>query len=177
IEIPIKIVRRGDFKDAVKLAAVGLTQQMRPKDVTLDGDKGEAKFELALNQQNIRPGSYTFYMKGETKRKYSRNPEAVAAAEAEQKRIAEMIKAINDEIKSATEAKNEAALKAAQDKLKEASQLKTQCDKRVDDVKKANQPKDLAFALISTPIKLRIHSSPLKLTPAMTTAALKEGAK
>ena len=69
--LPIKIARRGDFKDPVKLVAVGLTQQMKPKDVTFDGDKAEAKFELALNQQNIRPGSYTFYMKGETKRKYS----------------------------------------------------------------------------------------------------------
>src|SRR5207248_2058318 len=173
IEIPIKIVRRGDFKDAVKLAAVGLTQQMRPKDVTLDGDKGEAKFELALNQQNIRPGSYTFYMKGETKRKYARNPEAVSAAEAEQKRLAEMIKAINDEIKSATEAKDEAALKAAQEKLKEANQLKTQCDKRAEDAKKANQPKDVPLALISTPIKLRIHASPLKFTPAAAALSVK----
>src|SRR5947208_9621457 len=33
VDIPIKIARRGDFKDPVKLTAVGLTQQMRPKDV------------------------------------------------------------------------------------------------------------------------------------------------
>jgi hypothetical protein len=177
VELPIKITRRGDFKDAVKLVAMGLTQQMKPKDVTLDAGKDEAKFELALNQQNIRPGSYTFYMKGETKRKYTRNPEAVAAAEAEQKRITEMIKAINDEIKSATEAKNEAALKAAQEKLKEANQLKTQCDKRADDAKKANQPKDVAFALISTPIKLRVNASPLKLTPEKNSLGLKSGGK
>src|SRR6476659_577404 len=126
---------------------------MKPKDVTLDAGKDEAKFELALNQQNIRPGSYTFFMKGETKRKYTRNPDAVAAAEAEQTRVAEMLKAIEDAVKSATEAKDEAALKSAQEKLKEATQLKTQCEKRLDDVKKANQPKDVAFALISTPIK------------------------
>jgi len=177
VEMPIKIARRGDFKDPVKLSAVGLTQQMRPKDVTLDGDKREAKFELALNQQSIRPGSYTFYMKGETKRKYSRNPEAVAAAEAEQKRVAEMIKAINDEIKSATEAKDEAALKAAQDKLKTATELKTQCDKRLDDVKKSSQPKDLPVALISTPVRMRIHPSPLKLSVDASSGPLKPGAK
>jgi hypothetical protein len=175
VELPIKITRRGDFKDPVKLVAVGLTQQMRPKDVTLS-DKDEAKFELALNQQNIRPGCYTFYMKGESKRKYARNPEAVAAAEAEQKRIDEMIKALNDEIKSATEAKSEAAVKTAQDKLKEATQLKTQMDKRVDDAKKASQPKDVQFALVSTPIKLRIHASPIKLTTEQA-AAVKPGAR
>jgi hypothetical protein len=177
VEIPIKISRRGDFKDAVKLAPVGLSQQMRPKDVTLDGDKGEAKFELALNQQSIRPGSYTFYMKGESKRKYSRNPEAVAAAEAEQKRVADMIKSINDEIKSATEAKDEAALKVAQEKLKAATDLKSQCEKRLDDVKKASQPKDVPIALISTPIRLRIHPSPLKLSFDAASGAMKPGGK
>jgi hypothetical protein len=116
-------------------------------------------------------------MKGETKRKYSRNPEAVAAAEAEQKRVAEMIKAINDEIKSATEAKDEAALKAAQEKLKAATDLKTQCDKRLDDVKKSSQPRDLPVALISTPVRLRIHPSPLKLSVEAASSPLKPGAK
>jgi hypothetical protein len=177
VEIPIKITRRGDFKDPVKLVAVGLTQQMKPKDVTLDGSKNDAKFELALSQQNIRPGTYTFYMKGETKRRYARNPEAVAAAEAEQKRLAEMIKALTDEVKSLTEAKDDAGLKAAQEKLKEANQIKSQCDKRLDDAKKASQPKDVAFALISTPIKLRINASPLKVTTDPTAQSLKPGAK
>jgi hypothetical protein len=177
VEIPVTITRRGDFKDPVKLVAVGLSQQMRPKDIALDGARSEGKLELALNQQNIRPGSYTFFMKGETKRKYTRNPEAVAAAEAEQKRLAEMIKAINDEIKSATEAKNEAALKAAQEKLKAATALKSQCDKRLDDAKKASQPKDLAVALISTPVRLRIHASPIKLHVEPPAGSMAPGAK
>ncbi len=177
LEIPITIARREDFQDPVKLTPVGLSQQMRPKDVTFDGDKKEAKFELTLNPQNVKPGSYTFYMKGETKRKYSRNPEAVAAAEAEQKRVADMIKAINDEIKSATEAKNEAALKAAQDKLKAATDLKTQCEKRLDDVKKASQPKDVPIALISTPIRLRVFSAPLKLSLDPPAASVRPGGK
>jgi hypothetical protein len=177
LEIPIKLVRREDFKDAVKLTAVGLTQQMRPKDVTLSPENGEAKFELALNQQNIRPGSYTFYMKGESKRKYARNPDAVASAEAEQKRLTEMIKAIEDEIKSATEAKNDAALKAAQEKLKQATEVKSQCDKRVDDVKKANQTKDVPIALISTPVRLRIHAGPFKLAAGALSGPLKPGDK
>jgi hypothetical protein len=177
VEIPIKLVRRDDFKDAVKLTAVGLTQQMRPKDVTFAADGSEAKLELALNQQNIRPGSYTFYMKGESKRKYTRNADAIAAAEAEQKRLVEMIKAIEDEIKSATEAKNDDALKTAQDKLKQATEVKTQCDKRVDDAKKVNQTKDVPIALISTPVRLRIHSSPFKLSAGSLAQPLKQGNK
>src|SRR5207249_11366641 len=131
----------------------------------------------ALNKQNNRPRTYTLYMKDETKRKYARNPDAVTAAEAEQKRIAEMIKAINDEIKSATEAKDEAALKAAQDKLKQATDLKSQCDKRLHDVKKASQPKDVPIALISTPVRLRVHAAPLKLSLEPPAASVKVGGK
>jgi hypothetical protein len=116
-------------------------------------------------------------MKGETKRKYARNPEAVAAAEAEQKRLAETLKSINDEIKSATEAKDEAALKVAQDKLKQATECKTQCDKRLDDAKKANQTKDVPIALISTPVRLRINPSPFKLSAGSPATPLQPGAK
>jgi hypothetical protein len=177
LEIPIEVKRRGDAKDTLKLVATGLSQPMKPKDVTLAGGKSEGKLELALNSQNIRPGSYTFYMKGETKHKYARNPEAVAAAEAEQKRLAETIKTINDEIKSATAAKNEAALKAAQEKLKTATERKGQCDKRLDDAKKTSQPKDVAVAMISTPVRLRIHASPIKLTAAPLAQSLKPGSK
>jgi hypothetical protein len=50
-------------------------------------------------------------------------------------------------------------------------------EKRVDDAKKASQPKDVQFALVSTPIKLRIHASPIKLMPGQTAAAIKPGDK
>jgi hypothetical protein len=177
VEFPLAITRRGDFKDAVKLVAAGLPQQLKPKDVTLDGGKADGKFELQLNQQNMKPGAYTFYLRGEAKRKYARNPEAVATCESEQKRIGEMIKSINEEIKKATEAKDDAAVKAAQEKLKEANQLKTQADKRLDDAKKASQPKDVQFALVSTPIKLRVKSAPFNLTAKAADAPLKAGQK
>ena len=46
-----------NFKDPVKLTAVGLPQQMRPKEVTLDGNKATEKFELRLNQRHQKPGA------------------------------------------------------------------------------------------------------------------------
>src|SRR5204862_6368698 len=106
-------------------------------------------------------------------RKYARTSETVTAGRKEQTWPGDMIKAINDEIKSATEAKDDAALKAAQEKLKAATEVKTQCDKRLDDAKKANQTKDVPIALISTPIRLRINASPLKLASEAMTQALK----
>jgi hypothetical protein len=177
VEIPIQLTRRGDFKDPIKLVAVGLTQQMRPKDVTLSGDSSEGKFELQLNQQNVRPGTYTFYLRGETKRRYTRNPDAVAAAESEQKRIEEMIKRLQDELKSATEARDESAKRAAEEKLKEAGEIKERAERRASEVKQANQPKDVQFALVSTPIKLRIHSSPIKIDSVSLSGPIKQADK
>jgi hypothetical protein len=283
LEIPITMTRRGEFKENVKLVADGLPNEIKPKEVNLGGDATSGKFELALNQQNIKPGTYTFYMRGETKRKYVRNPDAVAAIEAEQKATAELIAQLTEAVKTATAAKdqatktaqemaaaaktaeqkkaeaannakaktdaakqaadkltqakeavakdaanqaladaakaaetaaNEAAaaqkkaeeelaaadkaltdaqaaaktaeearvaaeanLKAANDKVTQGNQFKQQLDQRVNQVKQTNQAKDVNFALVSTPIKLRIHPHPFNLTATAATAAVKQGAK
>src|SRR6476646_10166377 len=87
-----------------------------------------------------------------------------------------MIKSVEDEIKSLTEAKNEAALAAAKEKLKEAMQLKSEADKRLDDAKKASQPKDVNFALISTPVKLKVLPAPFALS-ATDSPTVKPGGK
>jgi hypothetical protein len=217
VEIPVSVVRRGEFKEAIKLTAVGLPNELKPKEINLAGDAKEGKFELQVNQQNTKPGIYTFYMKGETKRKYVRNPDAEMRAGEEKKQIDEMIKQIGEQVKQLTTAKDtavkaaadaakevkdaekgddnakkaaadkakaaeeaktkaEADLKAAQDKVKQADDLKKQIDKRLDDAKKANAPKDVNFVLVSTPIKLKIDSAPYKLMPSGTTA-VKQGEK
>ena len=283
LEIPVTVTRRGDFKDAIKLTAAGLPQQIRPKELNVDGNKGDGKFELELNQQNTPLGVYTFYVRGETKWKYPRNPDAIMQAEAEQKRVAEMIKTIEGDVKNATAAKDqvtkaaadaaaaaktgeqkkteaannakakadaakqatdklaqakeaaakdtanaglaeaakvaetaandaaaaqkkadeelaaadkaltdaqaaakkadeakvagEAALKTVTDKQNQANQLKQTADKRVNDTKQQNQPKDVQFALASTPVKLRIHSHPFKVTATPPGGPVKQGEK
>jgi hypothetical protein len=283
VEIPINVTRRGDQKEAIKLTATGLPNEIRPKEVNLDGNTAAGKFEVQLNQQNIKPGTYTFYLRGETKRKMVRNPDAVPAAEAEQKAIVEMIAKLTEAQKTATTAKDtatkaaqemaaaaktaeqkkteaannakaktdaakvaadalakakeaaaadtanaglaeaakaaetasndaaaaqkkaeeelaasdkaltdaqaaaktaeearvasETALKAATDKVTAANAFKQQLDQRVNQIKQANQPKDVQFALASTPIKLKIAASPITLSAANPPAAVKQGEK
>jgi hypothetical protein len=283
LEIPITVTRRGDFKENIKLTADGLPDQIKPKEINLAGDAATGKFELQLNQQNIKPGAYTFFMRGETKRKYVRNPDAIPAVEAEQKEITDLLAQLNDAVKTATAAKDaatkaaqdmataaktaeqkkteaandakaktdaakaaaekvapakeaaakdaanqgladsakaaetasaeaaaaqkkaeedlatadkvlvdaqaaaktaeearvaaEAALKAAQDKVNQGNQFKQQLDNRANQVKQANQPKDTNFALVSTPIKLRIHPHPFNFTATAPTAPIKQGEK
>ncbi|WP_254506934.1 COG1470 family protein [Anatilimnocola floriformis] len=204
VEIPLSVVRRGDFKEAIKLTAVGLPTELKPKEVNVAADAKDGKFELQVNQQNTKPGIYTFYMKGETKRKYIRNPEAETRAAEEKKQMEEMAKQLGEQVKTLTAARDaavkaaaeaakgtddnakkaaeeaktkaEAELKAGQDKVKQADDLKKAIDKRLDDAKKANAPKDVTFALVSTPIKLKIDAAPYKLSGA-DPANVKQGEK
>lgn len=204
LEIPVAVTRRGDFKEAIKLTAVGLPNELKPKEINLAADAKDGKFELQVNQQNTKPGTYTFYMKGETKRKYIRNPEAETRAAEEKKQMEEMSKQLAETVKTLTAARDaavkaaaeaakgtddnakkaaeeaktkaEAELKSAQDKVKQADDLKKAIDKRLDDAKKANAPKDVNFALVSTPIKIKIEAAPYKLTAPGPTG-VKQGDK
>jgi hypothetical protein len=283
IEIPVTVTRRGDYKEALKLNAVGVPDQMRPKEINLDGNTNAGKFELVLNQQNVQPGVYTLSMRADTKLKHVRNPEAVAAAEAEQTAFAETQKALADAVQTATKAKDdatkvaqdtaaaaktaeqakataaanakakadaakaaadnaakakaasdadaanqalkdaaaaaqkaadeaaaqqktadealatadkalvdaqaaakakeearvaaEAALKAATDKVTAGNAFKQQLDQRVNQIKQVNQPKDLNFPLYSTPVKVKIVSTPIGLAVAPPGAPIKQGEK
>lgn len=283
IEIPVTVTRRGEYKEALKLNSVGIPDQMKPKEINLDGNTNAGKFELVLNQQNVQPGTYTLVMRADTKQKYARNPEAIAAAEAEQKQHEETLKGLNEAVKVATTAKDgatkmaqesaaaaktaeqnkanaanvakqkadaakaaadaaakaqealnkdpnnqglkdalanaqkaatdaataqkaadeelakadkalidaqaaakakeearvaaEAALKAASDKVTAGNQFKQQLDQRVNQIKQANQPKDVNFPLYSTPVKVKIVSTPIGLAVAPLGAPIKQGEK
>ena len=283
IEIPVTVTRRGDFKEALKLNSVGIPDQMKAKELNLDGNTNAGKFELVLNQQNTQPGTYTLAMRADTKQKYARNPDAIAAVEAEQKAFEEKLKALNEAVKTATTAKDaatkmaqetaaaaktaeqakaaaaaaakqkadaakaaadnaakakaasdadaanqalkdaaaaaqkaseevasqqkmadeelakadkalvdaqalaktkeearvaaEAALKAATDKVTQGNQFKQQLDQRANQVKQANQPKDVNFPIYSTPVKVKIVSTPIEMAVAPPAAAIKQGEK
>ena len=116
IEIPVTVTRRGDYKEALKLVASGLPDPIKPKEINLDGNTAAGKFELAINQANIKPGVYTFYMRADTKQKHIRNPEAQVAIEAEQKQLDETITAFGEVVKTATTAKDLATKEATDTK-------------------------------------------------------------
>lgn len=71
------------------------------------------------------------------------------------------------------EAEKQAA--AGAEKLKQVQALKAAADKRVTDVKKANEPKDVAFVAISTPVRVRIVDSPLEVSATAPADAVSQG--
>lgn len=104
---------------------------------------------------------------------------ASADATAKQKVAEQAVTDAQAKAKQADEAKA-AAEKVAVDtdaKLKRATTAKTAAAKKVADTKKANNPVDKNVAFISTPIRLRIVDTPLKLTANAPPNALKQGEK
>jgi len=165
LELPATVVRRDEFKTAFKLTAVGLPAELKPKvlDVPAEGD---GKVEIELTNAKLAPGLYSFILRGDVKFKYSPNPDAIAAAEAEQKRLDELVKALTEKAKT-----DEAAKKT----LTAATAAKKKADAAVAAVKKANAQKDLTYWSISTPILLRVADSPIQLSA--TAVTVKQGEK
>lgn len=108
--------------------------------------------------------------------------DAAVAAKTATEQAAAAEKALADaqaKAKVAEEArvKSEADLKAATDRLTAVNAKKAEADKRVNDTKTANAAKDANFSLFSTPVKVRVVASPLKLAPAAPAVAVKQGEK
>jgi hypothetical protein len=73
LAIALKVTRRGEFTEAFKLKASGVAALDSLKEIEVKEKGTNATVELDLAQQKFSPGSYTFYLQGETKGKY-RNP-------------------------------------------------------------------------------------------------------
>ncbi len=156
LEIPVMVKRYGDYKEAIKLTASGLPNEIKPKEINADASAGQTKLEITLNQANIKPGTYTFYLKGEVKQKYVRNPDAVPALEAEQKDLMEMIAQLTEAQKQSGTAKDEATKKAAeaaaaakqaeQEKNAAKDDAKAEAEKKLADAQAAAKTADEAKA-------------------------------
>lgn len=109
LDIPVKVARRDNGKVALKLTAIGLPNEVKPGDVSIAADKTDGVLKMAITNNNAKPGLYSFVLRGDLKFKYAQNPEAVAVAEAEQKRLDELVKKFDTANKQADAAKKTAA--------------------------------------------------------------------
>ncbi|QDU97173.1 hypothetical protein [Lignipirellula cremea] len=166
IEVPAKVLRRDGYKDAFKLSPVGLPAELKPKDLAIAAT-GDGKLEIELTNAALKPGAYTFYLRGDVKFKYAGNQDAVEAAKAEQARLDAMIKDLTEKAKTDAEAKKTLALATAAKKKADAS-LKT--------LETANKEKDLTYWSVSTPVRLVVADSPVILN-ASSPGAVKQGEK
>ena len=80
---------------------------------------------------------------------------------------------LRDKAEGDDKVKAEEELKVVQEKVTRVDGAKAAADKRLADTQKANAPKDTDFAVVSTPIRVRIVETPLVVTLAQADFAVK----
>jgi len=143
LQIPLSLVRRGDFNAKLKLKPLGPGTAEALKEFEAEGSATNATLTLDLGALKLQAGDYAFAVQSQTTGKYRNNPEAAALAEAASKEadkvaseLSAAAKKVSDEFESAGKAATEAeaAAKAAAEKLAAA---KTAAEKAPTDEKLA----------------------------------------
>jgi hypothetical protein len=172
LTVPLKLTWRSEFTGtSIKLKAFGDGfESAKEIDVPMKATTAEAVLDLAALK--TAPGEYALALHGPAVSKYRYNPEAVKAAEEDQKKAeqeatatAETAKKLADEAKAAPAEKKpelESAMKAAAEKAKTAEAAKTQAAQRMKAATAAAEPKDTVDIVVSEPIHVRIKPADKK---------------
>ncbi len=168
LDIPIKVTRYGEFKNDLNLQPRNVPNELKPGNVNVGGGASEGKLEFKATNGNAKAGTYTFVLQADTQMQHQRNPDALAAAEAEQKRLEGLIGELTENLKKLNEAKEQAtraaqeaanATKAAQQAkqnaeaaAKQAADAAAQAAKQAADAKAAaaNEPGNQGLADAAT---------------------------
>jgi hypothetical protein len=198
ILVPVKIVKRTGFDNAVALAWNGVPKNsnITTQNKTIAKGKHDELFQVFV-KNNAKPGVYTTYLHSTVDVSYRRNPGQVDEAKKEQAELArkltdaqaaltavtkkrdEIAKASDKtaEQKKAEQAKAKAEIKAATASVKAADATKKAADKRVAAAEKAAARKTVKVYAPSTPLVIRVNPAPVTLTLNVPGGgALKKGA-
>lgn len=136
VDIPVKIARRGEYKAEVALVPFGLPNDLKPQNVSIKPEAADGTLQVVVNNTNVPAGVYTFRLQADSKLSYARNPEAVARAEEDQKKVDAAIADRTEKNRLAQEAKTAAETAAANTAaaVQTAQQAKTAAD---DEARKA----------------------------------------
>ncbi len=134
VQVPIKLVRRGDFKGAVALAPSSMPPNARPTNLSLDANTAAGNLEINL-PANVPTGTFTFSVLGTTQVSYSRDPEAVKTATDRKAAVDKIVGELDAAAKAAIAAKADAEKKAADmdEALKKARETAQAADKIAQD--------------------------------------------
>jgi hypothetical protein len=109
LQIPLKLTRRGDFEETLKLKASGVAGLDGLKELAIDSKTNQAVLEIDLGQQKLSTGAYTFYLQAQTKGKYRNNPEAAKEADEAVKQAEKLAVDLAAEAKKAADTAADAA--------------------------------------------------------------------
>lgn len=185
LSIPVQVSRREDVKGALKLDARDLPAEIKAATLNIDGQTQEAQLELTIDPK-APTGSLSFYLAGQSKVAYQRNPEAAQAAEEKKLAFADLILRLTEQSQAAKASKAKATKQAAElaaavtatdssadrDSAEEAKMQATQAVQKLEETLKAAKEEqklvekraaELTAAAQSKDIDVFIHSLPLTL--------------
>lgn len=184
VEIPVRVTRRGDFKEPLTLNAVGLPANVKAANLVIAADAKEGKL-VVETAANAPLGEFSLYLNAQTKINYVRDKsgadEALKTKQEMEKNVAALTTAVAEAKKAAAaaakEAKAEAEKKAAEaDAKQKAATAELKAAAAAADAKqKAAAAKAINnYPLTSTHFVLRIIDAPkpeAKPAPEKTAAA------
>ncbi len=92
--VPIKVDRRDNFKGPIKVKGnAAATAMLTAKEITIAADKNEGTLECEV-KGTAAPQGYTVLVEAESQISYARTPKAVDALNAQKKELEEMAKAV-----------------------------------------------------------------------------------
>jgi hypothetical protein len=168
VQIPLKITRRGDFSEAFKVKAYGVSALESLKEMEVPNKTNVMTLEVDLNQQKLAAGDYQFYLLGPTKGKYASNAdhakqleELAKAAETNATAFAAAAKKAGEELEAAKKAGGEiasaeSALKEAKSKADAAEARKTALAARAKEATERTKAKEVTINIYSAPIFLKV---------------------
>ncbi|MFO0918290.1 MAG: hypothetical protein U0872_08250 [Planctomycetaceae bacterium] len=146
ILVPVKIVRRDGFDNAVPLTFVGQPQNVQVENKPIPKEKSDEVFRIFV-PPNAPAGTYVMHLVGQQQVSYRRNP-AKAQRALEELRAASIIaEATKDAFRKASTAKDEAIRKTqeAQAALQKAAEAKAAADKAIVDAQAVEKAAEQAL--------------------------------
>lgn len=159
LEIPLKVTRRADFADALKLKVLGLVEAAKAPEADIPAKANAGKLTLDLKTLKLAAGEYGFILQGPASMKIRRNAEEFAQADQAAKAAQAGEKDAKAKLATAdadTSPQKADLIKAATAIVTQAAKTKADAEKRLKDITAKDPPKDATFIVCSNPIRIRV---------------------
>jgi hypothetical protein len=139
VSIPIKLIRRFEFANSLKLKPAGHPAVEKMKETEIDAKATNATVEIDLNEYKLPEGSHTLWLQGQTTVKYRGYLDALSAADGELQQAVKVC-----------DAAAPADKKAAEERKKTAEERKKAAEERA-------KPRDISLMIYSEPFVLTVR--------------------
>jgi hypothetical protein len=145
ILIPVKVVRRAGFDNAVTMTFVGQPPNVQVENKPIPKEKSEEVFRVFV-PANAPVGTYVMYLSGQQQVSYRRNPAKADRAKAALMEAEKTLAATTEALNKANAAKDAAVKKAQEtaEAFKKATDAKTAADKGLADAQAAEKAAEQA---------------------------------